>query len=87
MRSIAAISRPSPQMAAPAPDSSCATTSRAKEGVTTVRIEPNTVTAYVDLAGLGAGQYALTVRADVGRDAGVMRTAPSTVQVRIADAK
>ena len=39
-----------------------------------VRIEPNTVTAYVDLAGLGAGQYTLTVRADVGRDAGVMRT-------------
>ena len=57
----------------------------ASEGL--VRIEPNTVTAYVDLAGLGAGQYALTVRADVGRDAGVMRTAPSTVQVRIADAK
>jgi hypothetical protein len=52
-----------------------------------VRIEPSTVKAYVDLAGLSAGQYAMTVRADVGRDVGVMRTAPSTVQVRIADVK
>lgn len=54
---------------------------------TLVRIEPNEVMPYVDLAGLSAGQYALTVRADVGREAGLRRIAPSTVQVRISNVK
>ena len=51
------------------------------------RVDPDDVRAYVDLAGLGAGQYTLTVRADASRDAGVTRVDPPTVQVRIASAK
>jgi len=51
------------------------------------RVEPDDVRAYVDLAGLGAGQYTLTVRADASREAGVTRIDPPAVQVRIASAK
>ena len=51
------------------------------------RVEPDDVRAYVDLAGLGAGQYNLTVRADASRDVGVTKIDPPTVQVRIASAK
>ena len=51
------------------------------------RIEPDDVRAYVDLGGLGTGQYELTVRADASRDVGVMRIEPPSVQVRIASAK
>jgi YbbR domain-containing protein len=51
------------------------------------RIEPDDVRAYVDVAGLGAGQYSLTVRADASRDVGVTRIDPPAVQVRIASAK
>jgi YbbR domain-containing protein len=51
------------------------------------RVEPDEVRAYVDLAGLGPGQYSLTVRADASREAGVTRIDPPTVQVRIASAK
>lgn len=47
------------------------------------RVEPDDVMAYVDLSGLGAGQYTLTVRADSSRDAGVARVEPNAVQVRI----
>ena len=46
-----------------------------------------TLPAYVDVAGLGTGQYNLTVRADASREAGVIRIDPPTVQVRIASAK
>jgi YbbR domain-containing protein len=51
------------------------------------RVEPDTVMAYVDLAGLGAGQYTLTVRADSSNDVGVTRIDPPTIQVRISSAK
>ena len=51
------------------------------------RVEADDVRAYVDVAGLGAGQYNLTVRADASRDVGVTRIDPATVQVRIASAK
>ncbi|HZR27099.1 MAG TPA: CdaR family protein [Vicinamibacterales bacterium] len=47
------------------------------------RISPDEVDAYIDVAGLGAGQYMLNVHADAGRDAGVTRIEPSLVQVRI----
>jgi len=45
------------------------------------------VTAYVDLAGLGAGDYELTVHADAASRAGVTHIEPATVQVRIYSAK
>jgi YbbR domain-containing protein len=51
------------------------------------RIDLDDVAAYVDLAGLGAGQYQLTVHADAARDAGITRIEPSTVQIRITSAK
>jgi YbbR domain-containing protein len=41
------------------------------------------ITAYVDLSGLGVGQYTLQVRADATRDAGVTRIDPAMVRVRI----
>lgn len=51
------------------------------------QIEPDDVVAYVDLGGLGAGRYQLTVHADASRDAGVTHMEPSTVQVWIASVK
>jgi YbbR domain-containing protein len=42
------------------------------------------IDAYVDLAGLGVGQYTLTVRADTKREVGVTRIDPAMVRVRIA---
>jgi YbbR domain-containing protein len=47
------------------------------------RVGADDVAAFIDLAGLGPGQYSLTVHADSSRDAGVTRVAPETVQVRI----
>jgi YbbR domain-containing protein len=47
------------------------------------RVEADDIAAYVDLAGLGAGQYSLTVRADPSLEAGVTHVEPATVQVRI----
>jgi len=49
--------------------------------------EPDEVTAFVDLQGLGAGTYQLTVYADAAHDAGVTRIEPGTVQVRIISGK
>jgi YbbR domain-containing protein len=46
-------------------------------------IDPDDVAAYVDVAGLGAGQYTLTVHADPSPEAGVTHVEPATVQVRI----
>ena len=43
--------------------------------------------AYVDLTGLGAGDYRLTVRADPPPDAGVTRIEPEVVQVRVSRGK
>jgi YbbR domain-containing protein len=51
------------------------------------RVEPDDVIAYVDLRGLGSGQYNLTVHADASNEAGVARINPATVQVRISSAK
>ena len=51
------------------------------------RLEPDDITAYVDLAGLGSGEYQLTGRADVSRDVGVTHVEPAAVQVRITSAK
>jgi hypothetical protein len=51
------------------------------------RIQPDEATAFVDLAGLGAGEYTLTVHADSSRDAGVARIEPAAIAVRITSAK
>lgn len=47
------------------------------------QIHAGDVVAYVDLNGLGAGEYSLPVLAESARDAGVTRIEPATVQVRI----
>lgn len=51
------------------------------------RVAPGDLTAYVDLAGLGIGDYSLPVEVEGSKDAGVARILPSTVQVRISRAK
>jgi YbbR domain-containing protein len=51
------------------------------------RVEADDVAVYVDLAGLGSGQYPLTVRADASEETGVTRIEPATVQVHIASVK
>lgn len=48
------------------------------------RVDADDISAYVDLAGLGAGQYTLNVHAAAPRDAGVTGTDPAAVQVRIS---
>jgi YbbR domain-containing protein len=47
-------------------------------------LEPDDVVAYVDVAGLGAGIYTLTVHADSAHDVGVTRIDPPSVQVKIS---
>lgn len=47
-------------------------------------LAPDDIDAYVDLAGLGAGQYSLTVHAAAAGDIGVTAVVPATVQVRIS---
>jgi YbbR domain-containing protein len=51
------------------------------------RVAADDLTAFIDLAGLGPGQYSLTVHADSSRDAGVTRVAPDSVQVRVTSGK
>lgn len=51
------------------------------------RVDPDAISAYVDLAGLGAGTYVLGVKVDASQDAGVARIEPATVQVRIISVK
>jgi YbbR domain-containing protein len=51
------------------------------------RVDADDVAAFVDLTGLGAGQYRLSVHADASRETGVIRTEPATIQVRITNAK
>jgi YbbR domain-containing protein len=51
------------------------------------RVAADDLTAFIDLAGLGPGQYSLTVHADSSRDAGVTRVTPDSVQVRISRGK
>jgi YbbR domain-containing protein len=47
------------------------------------RVAADDIMAFIDLAGLGPGQYTLDVHADSSPEAGVTRVAPSSVQVRI----
>jgi YbbR domain-containing protein len=56
-----------------------------KEGLARVRAE--SITAFVDLAGLGAGEYTLGVQVNASHDAGVARIIPATVQVIISRAR
>jgi YbbR domain-containing protein len=51
------------------------------------RVSPDDLAAFIDLAGLGPGQYSLTVHADSSRDAGVTGVTPEAVQVRITSGK
>jgi YbbR domain-containing protein len=51
------------------------------------RVDADDVIAFVDLAGLGPGQYSLSVHADSVRDAGVTRVDPASIQVRIISGK
>jgi len=49
-----------------------------------VGVGSDSVTAFVDLSGLGTGEYTLPVKADTTREAGIMRVEPSSVRVRVA---
>jgi len=51
------------------------------------RVEADAVTAYIDVVGLVAGDYMLSVHADASDQAGVTHIDPATVQVRITSAK
>ena len=46
-------------------------------------LRPDSITAFVDLAGLGPGRYNLPVRVEPPHDFVAVRTEPATVQVRI----
>jgi YbbR domain-containing protein len=56
-----------------------------REGVG--RVPADRVIAYVNLEGLGVGEYSLTVHVDVPTDAGVASVEPPTVQVTIDRAR
>jgi YbbR domain-containing protein len=51
------------------------------------RVAADDIVAFIDLAGLGPGQYTLDVHADSSPDAGVTRIEPASVQVRITRGK
>jgi YbbR domain-containing protein len=46
-------------------------------------LRPDTIAAFVDLAGLGPGRYNRPVEVDPARDVAVVRTEPAMVQVRV----
>jgi YbbR domain-containing protein len=50
-------------------------------------IDPDDIAAFVDLAGLGPGQYSLTVHAGSSPEVGITRVEPASVQVRITSGK
>jgi YbbR domain-containing protein len=56
-----------------------------REGLS--RIDVSDVTAFVDLAGLGAGDYMLGVTVDASEQVGAARIEPATVHVRITSAR
>jgi YbbR domain-containing protein len=56
-----------------------------RESVSNVSVED--VTAFVDLSGLGVGDYTLPVRVDTPSAAGAVRIEPATVQVQINSGK
>ena len=47
------------------------------------KVDPEQVVPFVDLKGLGAGDYALAVHVDALPEAGLARVEPETVQVRL----
>ena len=51
------------------------------------RLEEDAVSAYVDVAGLGAGDYVLAVHAAASDQAGVTHIDPATIKVSISSAK
>jgi YbbR domain-containing protein len=51
------------------------------------RVAADDLTAFIDLAGLGPGEYSLTVHAESSRDAGVTRITPESVRVRVTSGK
>jgi len=51
------------------------------------RLYADDVNLFVDVGGLGTGEYMLTVHGDVSNDAGITRIDPPVVKVRIASAK
>ena len=51
------------------------------------KVDPEQVVPFVDLKGLGAGDYALAVHVDVLPEAGLARVEPETVQVRLTRAQ
>jgi len=51
------------------------------------RLSSDDVSTYVDVGGLGAGQYPMSVHADASSRAGITHIEPATVQVRINSAK
>ena len=51
------------------------------------RVVPDDVMPFVDVSGLGAGDYTLTAYASASQDAGVVRIEPPSVKVRITSAK
>lgn len=51
------------------------------------RVEADEVVAYIDVSGLGPGEYTLTMHAEASRDAGVVRIEPSAVKVQITSGK
>jgi YbbR domain-containing protein len=51
------------------------------------RMTPDDVVAYIDLSGLGAGEYILPPRADASQEAGVVRIEPPSINVRIISGK
>ena len=51
------------------------------------RLEPDTIVAFIDVAGLGAGVYTLTVHVDSPPDVGITHIDPASVQVRIGSGR
>ena len=51
------------------------------------RVDVDEVAAFINLTGLGAGQYSLPVHAESSRDAGVTHIEPASVQVLITSVK
>ena len=50
-------------------------------------VDADDIAAYIDLAGLGVGEYSLTVKASSDKDAGITHIEPTLVQVLIASGK
>jgi YbbR domain-containing protein len=73
-----------PQLAAQANPTAVDVTVRGSRAALT---ELDEVAAYVDLSGLGPGDYTLPVRAEGSTEAGVTRVDPSGVHVRVSRAK